>query len=221
MSQVTLGRRFLQASEPAVTEDRRNAPTAASDGDPQLAAASDRDDQPDTGLVGTLRAVDAALGRVEQALLVLFLVVLVAVGAGQAIATKLGAGWAWSFEVIRYSVFFIAMTGAALSAHTEQLISMDFVTRLLSARGRARLTLGLRVFTLAVSGLLVAGGFALRDAAGASLYHVINPRLGLLALPIGAGLMGVHILLHLIIDAADLRHGRVSSHGLDAHRSGH
>lgn len=156
-------------------------------------------------MVRTLRSIDGALGRLEQALLALLLAVLIGVGAGQAVATKLGTSWVWSFEIIRYAVFFIAMTGAALSAQTEQLIAMDFVSRLLSSRGRARLTVVLRVVTLAACALLVVGGMRLRDVvAGESLYHVIDPRLGLLALPIGGALMGVHVLLHMLIDIVRL-----------------
>jgi TRAP-type C4-dicarboxylate transport system permease small subunit len=149
----------------------------------------------------------------EHALLVVLLLVLVGVGAGQAIATKLGSSWAWSFEIIRYSVFFIAMTGAALSAHTGQLIAMDFVTRMISPQNRARLRVVLRLFTIAICVLLVVGGKMLVSAATDTLYHVINPRWGLMALPIGAGLIAVHVLLHMAIDLIYLLRGRTPPEG--------
>jgi TRAP-type C4-dicarboxylate transport system permease small subunit len=167
----------------------------------------------DPGAIRTLRAIDNALGTFEHALLAALLLMLIGVGAGQAIATKLGASWAWSFEIIRYSVFFIAMTGAALSAHTEQLIAMDFVTRMISPRTRARLRVVLRLFTVAVCVLLIIGGRMLSGAASDTLYHVINPRWGLMALPIGAGLIAVHVLLHTAIDLIYLLHGRTPPEG--------
>lgn len=165
------------------------------------------------GSVRMLRAIDKALGTFEHALLVVLLLVLIGVGAGQAIATKLGTSWAWSFELIRYSVFFIAMTGAALSAHTEQLIAMDFVTRLVKPRRRAQLRVVLRLFTICVCVLLIVGGKMLAGAATATLYHVINPRWGLLALPVGAGLMATHVLLHTAIDVIYLIRGRTPPGG--------
>lgn len=165
------------------------------------------------GSVRVLRAIDNALGTFEHAVLVVLLLVLVGTGAGQAIATKLGTSWAWSFELIRYSVFFIAMTGAALSAHTEQLIAMDFVTRMLRPRRRAQLRVVLRVLTIAVCVLLIVGGKMLSGAATATMYHVINPRWGLLALPIGAGLMATHVLLHTAIDVIYLTSGRTPPEG--------
>ncbi len=160
-------------------------------------------------VVKLLSGVDRFFGLVEQTVLVLLLLVLIGVGAGQAVATKFDTSWPWSFELIRYSVFFIAMTGAALSAHTQQLIAMDFVTRMLAPRGRARLKIILRLFTVFVCILLVKGGLLLSDAASATLYHVVNPRHGLLALPIGAGLIALHVTLHLVIDVIYLLGGRV------------
>ena len=61
-------------------------------------------------------------------------------------------------DVLRYSVFFIAMTGAALSAHTNQLIPMDFVARSLSRVNRVRLRVLLSAFTVTICYLLVKGG---------------------------------------------------------------
>lgn len=193
-----------QSSELSVTEDLPKTPSNTSD---------------EPSSVRALRAIDDALGMLEHVLLAVFLAVLIAVGTGQAIATKLGSSWAWSFEIIRYSVFFIAMTGAALSAKTEQLIAMDFVTRLLSPRGRARLRLVLRLFTIAVCVLLIIGGKMLSNAATATLYHVINPRWGLMALPIGAAMMAAHVLLHSAIDIIYMARGEVPPDG--AQRSAH
>jgi TRAP-type C4-dicarboxylate transport system permease small subunit len=211
-----------------VTEETPKSPSnATEDVTPSATAAghtSDARHEPgsvhEPGPVRALRAIDNALGTMEHALLVVLLLVLIGVGAGQAIATKLGTSWAWSFEIIRYTVFFIAMTGAALSAHTEQLIAMDFVTRMISPRGRARLRVVLRLFTIVACVLLIVGGKLLSGAASDTLYHVIDPRWGLLALPVGAGLMAVHVLLHMAIDLTYLLRGRTPPEGV-VKRSAH
>jgi TRAP-type C4-dicarboxylate transport system permease small subunit len=157
-----------------------------------------------------LRALDRALGTTEQALLALLLILLIGVASGQAIMTLLGASWQWSYELIRYGVFFIAMTGAALSAHTRQLIAMDIVSRVVSPMSRARLRVVLRAVTIGLCTLLVIGGKALSDiAAGEHDHHIIPPQLGLLALPAGSLLIAVHLLLHGLLDLAYLVRGRV------------
>ncbi|MCG8421660.1 MAG: TRAP transporter small permease [Proteobacteria bacterium] len=160
-------------------------------------------------LVQALRRVDRAVGLVEQTVVVGLLAVLIGVGAAQAVVTQLGASWDWAEEIIRYAVFFIAMAGAALSAHTGQLIAMDFVTRLLQARRRAQLRIFLRLFTLSVCALLIVGGLIFSREIGAETnYHIIPPGTGLLALPLGAGLIGFHVTAHLAIDFLHLVGGQ-------------
>ena len=171
-----------------------------------------------------LRRLDNIIGLAEQALLALFLLVLIGIGVAQAITIKLGTGLGvWSFEVLRYSVFFIAMTGAALSAQTGQLIAMDFVTRMLEQSQRMRLQVLLRLFTIAACVLLIEGGLNLAEtesvSAGASAF--IDPALGLLALPIGAGLIGVHVALHLCIDVIYIVRGEVPPEFTELHGAVH
>lgn len=154
--------------------------------------------------------LDSALGTLELALLCAFLAALISVGTAQALASKLfGTSWTWSFDAIRYSVFFIAMTGAALSAQAERQIAMDFVTRMLSPRGRAWLRLTLRFFVIAMCGVLAVGGNAVRATTAGEDYELIPPELGLLALPIGAVLIGMHMLLHIVVDLDFLTRGEL------------
>ena len=165
------------------------------------------DESAEPRLVLILRNIDQALGWVEQMLLALFLVMLVGVGVLQAIATKAGHNFIWSFEVIRFSVFFIAMTGAALSAQTERLISLDLIPRLLPPLTRARLKLFVRLFTILICIMVIIGGVSLSKSAAHETHHLIPHDSGLLALPIGAGLIGIHLLLHSLIDLTYLRRG--------------
>lgn len=192
-------------SEPAVEPAGTEIGASDASPDPDSIKGSRR---PAPAGVEWLQQLDNALGLAERALLCVFLVVLIGIGSGQALATQLGSSWAWSEELIRYSVFFIAMTGAALSAQTEQLISMDFVTRLLPADRRAWLRLLLRLFTISMCILLVIGGNSLSQETGDETGHLIPPALGLLAIPIGAGLIALHVLLHFIVDVLYLGSGR-------------
>ena len=178
------------ASEPSA--DSRD-PSATTSAEPYARDADRRAMDVDTAIsrrpppsgVALLHAIDQAFGTAEQVLLVGLLGVLIGMGASTAIGTQLGTSWSWSEEIIRYSVFFIAMAGAALSAQTKQLIAMDFVTRLLPANRRAALRLVLRTFTMTVCVLLVIAAWVL-PGSRSETYHVIPPKVGLLAIPIGA-----------------------------------
>ena len=60
-----------------------------------------------------LLKIDRGVGLFEQGLLVALLAGLIAIGAFQAIGRNFfNTSPIWSFELLRYSVFFIAMTGA-------------------------------------------------------------------------------------------------------------
>ena len=179
----------------------------------------DRSKRRDPPGVALLRTIDNGLGTAEHGLLCVLLFTLVATGAAQILVTQLGwrgigfegflhLSTAELGDIIKHSVFFIAMTGAALSAHTEQLISMDFVTRLLPASRRAWLRLLLRLFTVAMCILLAVGGATLRQGALTEEGELIPPSIAILAIPIGAILLAIHVLLHFSIDLLFLVRGR-------------
>ena len=99
----------------------------------------------------------------------------------------------------------------ALAAAKSRMINMDVVTRLLQPKTRAALRIATALFAVAVCFLLFKGGMDMRDtAAGRNEgYDYISPSTGLLALPIGALLIGLHFLLHAIVDLLWLAGGKV------------
>lgn len=166
----------------------------------------------DPAWVQALLTVDRYIGLGEQALLVVFLVSLIAVGSYQAIGRNfLNLSPAWSFDALRYLVFFIAIFGAALSAHTKQVIRMDVLTRVLSPRGRAYARLTTGVFTIAVSLFLAYAFWHFRSTALASetKYEFIPISTVALAMPIGMVLISFHILVQMIVMATTLARGEV------------
>ncbi len=175
---------------------------------------ADTPDTPDTpsgdpGWVRTLLKIDRGVGLAEQSLLVLFLGTLIGIGAYQAIGRNFfNKSPVWSFEVLRYSVFFIAMAGAALSAHTKQVIRMDVLTRLLSPKGRAYARIATAVFTILVCFFLAYAGMKLRGALlDERDYELIRPATGVLAIPIGTLLIAFHMTVQIIVYSAALARG--------------
>ena len=148
-----------------------------------------------------MRQLDRVFGLLEQAVLAVLLLSLVGIGAYQAIGRNLFDSSAlWSYEVLNYLVFFIALMGAALSAHTGQIIRMDVVTRALPPRGRAVARIATGLFTIAVCALLAYASLRLRREAllDEHDYHIISSANGVLMLPIGASLIAYHVFVQLV-----------------------
>jgi TRAP-type C4-dicarboxylate transport system permease small subunit/TM2 domain-containing membrane protein YozV len=157
-------------------------------------------DENETPAIRTMKWIDHGVGLSETVFLVVCLMGLIGVASAQAISMKVySKSWAWSFDVIRYSVFFIAMAGASLAAQQERQISMDFVSHNVSPWWRARLRFFLRIFIIIICVILYIGGMKLREAAGGA-YELIPPKLGIAALPVGALLIAFHMAMHNVID---------------------
>ena len=165
----------------------------------------------DPGWIQVLLKVDRGVGLAEQSLLVLLLGTLICIGAYQAIGRNFfNKSPVWTFEALRYSVFFIAMTGAALSAHTKQVIRMDVLTRLLSPKGRAIARIITTVFTIFICFLLAYAGLKLRGALlDEKDYELVRPATGVLAVPIGAMLIAFHLLVQAVVFGATLARGEI------------
>jgi TRAP-type C4-dicarboxylate transport system permease small subunit len=163
------------------------------------------------GLARGVNLVDRSIGMVEQALLCLFMAILIGVACYQVVSGMIfDKAVPWSFEIIRNSVFLIAMTGAALSAQAEKMISMDFMTRVVKPKTKVYLRFVTRLFAIGTCICLIIGGWMVRTTGvSGEQYEVLKPSTVLLALPIGAGLIALHMLLHLIADAAYMAKGEL------------
>jgi len=161
-------------------------------------------------LVVKLTGLDNAIGIFEHAFVLLALFGLMGVGTYQFLSTRLmGANDTWPFEALRYLVFFCAMGGASLSAQKGRMISMDFLARKLAPKKRVVLRILVAAFVVFACVLLYRGGMYVRASAAGEDYEVIRPAYALLALPVGAALIGVHYLLHAICDIIYLAAGLI------------
>lgn len=169
---------------------------------------------PDTepGGIRLLRSIDRGLAKIEEIALAFCLVALIGLGVYQAWTRNvMPPSPFWIDELIRYSVFFIGLLGAALAAQSDRLISIDMLTRLFSARGRLALRILTAAFTIVVCVLLVRGGLRLRLAVIDEKGEILGPATALLALPIASGLIAAHMAIHAAIDVFYLVSGRVPS----------
>ncbi len=177
---------------------------------------------PDDGpLSGWLRRADRALGTSEQTVLFVLLgaVVLTAAAAAlsdRVIGVRLGRWW---FDIVRGGTFSVAMIGAVFASHQQRHLSMDLVSRRLPPRGRLMLRVVLGLFTVFVAVLLVRSGLHQLNTVGEeSGDHLISTHTIVTFMPIGAGLIIVHTILHMVIDIDYLARGKTPPERM---RSGH
>ena len=167
---------------------------------------------PDDGpLAIWLRKADAALGVGEQVVLFCLLgaVVLTAAAAAlsdRVIGIRLGRWW---FDIVRGGTFSVAMIGAVFASHQQRHLAMDLVSRRLPPRGRLVLRVVLALFTVFVAALLVRSGLHQLDTVGEeSGEHLISTHTIVMFMPIGAGLIIAHTVLHMVIDIDYLARGK-------------
>jgi TRAP-type C4-dicarboxylate transport system permease small subunit len=189
-------------SEPSAASPSVEPPGATED-DPKALGGdqSARRFSNDSPLAATLRRIDRGLGIAEQAVMVALLLVIVVVAAAT-VLTHI----AWADEAIRYGVFAMAMVGGAYATHHQRLLSMDVVSRSLSARGRAWLRVVLALFTLGMTALLFQGGLQILNLqTSANQSGQISTVVPAMFIPIGMAMIGVHLLLQAVIELEYLR----------------
>jgi TRAP-type C4-dicarboxylate transport system permease small subunit len=135
--------------------------------------------------------------------LVLLLAAVVVTAATAALSdrllsVRLGRWW---FDIVRGGTFSIAMIGAVFASHQQRHLAMDLVSRRLPPRGRLMLRVVLALFTVLVASLLVRSGLHQLDTVGEEGgEHLISTHTIVMFMPVGAVLIIVHTLLHMVID---------------------
>jgi TRAP-type C4-dicarboxylate transport system permease small subunit len=159
-----------------------------------------------------LRRIDGALGLVEVGLLILFLAILIGTAVYQVIADQLlGNRETWPYELIRYGVFAVAMSGGALAAQRQGMFNMDLVTRKFGPRLRSILRIATAVLVAALCFQVVRSGLDLRSGQEQLIeaYELISPARAYGLLVAGFSLIALHFLLHGAIEVIYLAGGRL------------
>jgi TRAP-type C4-dicarboxylate transport system permease small subunit len=156
---------------------------------------------PEPGPVPMLRAIDRGIVHVEGIAVTIALFVLIVVGVYGALKRNFAPPAPfWTDEIIRYSVFFIGLVGAALAAQSDRLFNIDMFTRAFGLRGKLFIRIVSAVFTIYVAYLFFIGSLSLRDILVDEKGEILDPRYGVLSLPLAMALIAIHMLLHILID---------------------
>lgn len=146
-----------------------------------------------------LRALSNVLVRIEIALLVLFLSVMVVLSFGQVILRNVfGTSLLWVDPLVRQTVVWAGFAGAALATREDRHISIDAFTKYLSPRTKSLVAIVTRIAAAVATFFLGMSAWEfLREEMSSSgeLILGIPAWAGLTILPAGYGLIMIHFLL--------------------------
>jgi TRAP-type C4-dicarboxylate transport system permease small subunit len=172
-------------------------------------AGTDETPPPEPGAIAALRRIDRVVARLEEAVLAVFLLVLLLVGVYGAYKRNVSPPSPfWADEVIRYTVFFIGLTAAALAAHADRLFNMDLFTRGLSLRGRLGMKIAAAIVTIGVCWIFFESSLVLRRSLLGEEGELLPPEIGVLSLPIAMALIMLHLAVQIVVAAYYLATGK-------------
>jgi TRAP-type C4-dicarboxylate transport system permease small subunit len=172
---------------------------------------------PDDGSVSrTVRKIDDLLGRIEQGFVFGLLALVVVVAAFAALHDRVTANHIgrWWHYIVRGGTFATAMFGAVFATQQQRHLAMDLISRRLSPRGRLVLGVALKLLTIGVVVLLFQSGLHQRAVAGGSDsldflgLHIIDADI-VATISIGAALIALHSVLHIVLDVDYLVRGKL------------
>lgn len=149
-----------------------------------------------------LSAVENFLVRIETALIIVFLGVMVVLAFLQVILRNLFSfGFLWADPLLRYLVVWVGFLGAVVATKEEKHLGIDFLNRLLSPRA-------LHIVKIVVDGFAAAVAFILTQAAFQFLFEGITgaetdlfgipKRIYFAILPAGFALIAFHFAIRVI-----------------------
>jgi TRAP-type C4-dicarboxylate transport system permease small subunit len=152
-----------------------------------------------------LKSLDAALNKVESALLILMLSAMVLVAFGQVVLREVfRTGLDWGDILLRHLVLWLGFLGAAIATSEERHINIDALRRFLPPRVRSSVDVLTDLCAAFICFLLMqaAYGFVQLDMSSQqTMYQNIPSWYAELIIPVGYGLLVVHFTLRAIMRA--------------------
>jgi TRAP-type C4-dicarboxylate transport system permease small subunit len=152
--------------------------------------------------MNTLLGVERTIVRIETALLVLSLSVMILVSFAQVVLRNLfDTGILWGDPVVRHLMLWSGFIGAAIASSVDRHIAIDFLSKYLSPRLRGIARVVTLLFAIVVCAVLADAAMTLlleEKAAGSTIVLDIPSWVGMLVIPPGYYLMAFHFLIKII-----------------------
>jgi len=151
------------------------------------------------------KTIDSIFNKIEGAVLVFLLLVMLFMAFGQVVLRNLfSGGIVWGDILLRHLVLWIGFLGAALATSGERHINIDILTRYLPERLRGAVAALSNVFAAVVCFLLCRAsltfiGFEIDNKN--TVFANIPSWFAQIIIPVGYGLLAFHFIVRAILDA--------------------
>lgn len=149
-----------------------------------------------------LQSLDRALVRVETALIVVFLSLMVLLAFLQVMLRNfLDTGLLWADPLVRHLVIWVGFVGAAVATHEERHISIDALSRFFAPRRKAAAHAVTSLFALVVCVFLADASWTfLKDelALGSEFMLNVPTWVALIIIPLGYAVIALHFAVKIV-----------------------
>jgi len=153
-----------------------------------------------------LKAIDSAFNKIEGAVLILLLLVMLVMAFGQVVLRNFfSGGIVWGDILLRHLVLWIGFLGAALATSGERHLNIDALTRYLPDRIKGAVAAIANVFAACVCFLLFRGSLTFIEfeiANKNTVFGDIPSWYAQIIIPVGFGLLTFHFIVRAILDAS-------------------
>lgn len=153
----------------------------------------------------TLKTIDSILNKIEGAVLIVLLLVMLFMAFGQVMLRNISSGgFVWGDIVLRHLVLWIGFLGATLATSGQRHINIDILTRYLPERLKRIVAALSNVFAAAVCFLLFRASLTFIEfeiANNNTVFASIPSWYAQIIIPIGYGLLTFHFIIRAILDA--------------------
>lgn len=160
--------------------------------------------------------IDKAFARIVEILLIVFLLAMMFLVAGQVVLRNVfSSGISWADVASRQMVLWVAFLGAMLATRSREHISIDVLTRLLPRRTRNSVRIGLDLLAAIVAFLLAKASLAFvisERASGSILFVNIPTWWAQTVIPFGFAMISLEYVIGIGLDIWRIANDRSGQH---------
>jgi C4-dicarboxylate transporter, DctQ subunit len=156
-------------------------------------------------MIKFVRTIDSYLNKIEGAILIFLLLVMLIMGFGQVVLRNFfSGGIVWGDILLRHLVLWIGFLGATLATSGERHLNIDALTRYLPERVKGFIAALANLFAAVVCFLLYRAsivfiGFEIEN--NSTVFGDIPSWFAEIIIPVGYGLLTFHFVVRTILDA--------------------
>ncbi|MFH1830917.1 MAG: TRAP transporter small permease [Pseudomonadota bacterium] len=155
-------------------------------------------------LLNFFKKIDLAFARCVQSLLIILIMAMMFLVAGQVILRNIfSSGIAWADVASRHMVLWAAFLGAMLATRSRQHIAIDALTRLFPRKSRNFIRIGLDLLACFVAFLLAKAAYAFvldEKAMGTMLFANVPTWIAQIIIPFGFAMISLEYAIGVGLD---------------------